>query len=304
MVICFHPGCLGAKPDSLTQCWDVYPKEGDSTYGMVNPYNFWPVFTSEQLGVSIWASILAFLALHVAQVVDYSALLDDICKASPDDPHASANCSSPHWTSDDSGLLRLDGWLYVPDSGDLHLQVMHWKHNHPLSGHPGQSKTLKLIWHDFVWPNLWTDVINYVRSYTSCGHLKSAHHKPYGTLQQLPIPPWPWESISMDFIEWLPLSRQFTAILVVVDHLSKQAIFIPTADKVSSLELALLFIQHVFAKHRVPTHVTSDWSTEFVSWFFHSLGLALDMTLHFISSYHPEANGQTEHVNQTLEQYL
>ena len=121
---------------------------------MVNPHNFQPVFTSEQLGVSLWASILAFPALHVAQVIDYTTLLDNIRKALLDDPHASANRSSPHWTSDDSGLLRLDGQLYVPDSGDLCLQVMCWKHDHPPSGHLGQSKTLKLIWRDFVWPNL------------------------------------------------------------------------------------------------------------------------------------------------------
>ena len=112
------------------------------------------MFTSGQLGVSLWASILAFPAPCVAQVVDYTILLDDIYKALPDDPHASANCSSPCWTSDDSGLLRLDGQLYVLDSGDLCLRVMRWKHNHPLSGHLGQSKTLKLIWHDFIWPNL------------------------------------------------------------------------------------------------------------------------------------------------------
>jgi len=28
MIIRFHPRKLGAKPDSLTRCWDVYPKEG------------------------------------------------------------------------------------------------------------------------------------------------------------------------------------------------------------------------------------------------------------------------------------
>ena len=32
LVICFHPGKLGAKPDALTRQWDVYPKEGDSGY--------------------------------------------------------------------------------------------------------------------------------------------------------------------------------------------------------------------------------------------------------------------------------
>ena len=108
----------------------------------------------------------------------------------------------------------------------------------------------------------------------------------------------------MDFIEQLPQSSGFTAILVVVDRLSKQAIFIPTHDTITSPELAKLFLLHVFSKHRVLTHVTSDHGTEFVSHFFRSLGKALDMCLHFTSGYHPEGDGQTEHSNQTLEQYL
>jgi len=108
----------------------------------------------------------------------------------------------------------------------------------------------------------------------------------------------------MDFIEQLPSSTGFTAILVVVDRLSKQAIFIPTHDTITSPELTKLFLLHVFSKHGVPAHVTSDCGTECVSHFFRSLGKALDMRLHFTSSYHPEGNGQTEQSNQTLEQYL
>jgi len=108
----------------------------------------------------------------------------------------------------------------------------------------------------------------------------------------------------MDFIEQLPSSTSFTAILVVVDQLSKQAIFIPTHDTITSPELAKLFLLHVFSKHGVPTHVTSDHGTKFASHFFRSLGKALDMRLHFTSGYHPEGNGQTERSNQTLKQYL
>jgi len=48
----------------------------------------------------------------------------------------------------------------------------------------------------------------------------------------------------------------------------------------------------------------SNRGSEFVSHFFHSLGTALDMRLHFTSRYHLEANGQVERTNQTLEQYL
>ena len=90
----------------------------------------------------------------------------------------------------------------------------------------------------------------------------------------------------------------------MVDRLSKQAIFIPTHDTITSPELTKLFLLHMFSKHGVPAHVTSDRGTEFVSHFFRSLWKALDMRLHFTSGYHPEGDGQTERSNQTLEQYL
>ena len=72
----------------------------------------------------------------------------------------------------------------------------------------------------------------------------------------------------MDFIEQLPPLLVFTAILMVVDCLSKQVIFIPTDDKINTPELVKLFITHVFSKHGVPSHVTSDCGSEFVSHFF------------------------------------
>jgi len=108
----------------------------------------------------------------------------------------------------------------------------------------------------------------------------------------------------MDFIEKLPSFSGFDTILIIVDRLSKQAIFIPAHDTITSAELARLFMMHVFSKHGIPSYVMSDHGSEFVSHFFYSLGTALDMRLHFTSRYHPEANGQAERTNQTLEQYL
>src|SRR5260370_34274987 len=65
-----------------------------------------------------------------------------------------------------------------------------------------------------------------------------------------------------------------------------------------------MFLTHVFSKHRVPSHVTLDWGTKFISHFFHSLGKLLQMELHFTSGYHPEGDSQTKCINQVLEQYL
>src|SRR3979490_2130590 len=106
----------------------------------------------------------------------------------------------------------------------------------------------------------------------------------------------------MDFIEQLPPSSGFTSILVIVCRLTKQSIFIPTVDMITLAELAKLFVLHVFSKHGVLSHVTSDRGSEFVSHFFRSLGKVLDMRLHFTSGYHPKGDSHTERVNQALEQ--
>jgi hypothetical protein len=98
------------------------------------------------------------------------------------------------------------------------------------------------------------------------------------------------DSIFMDFIKQLLPSLGFTSILVIIDCLSKQGIFIPTVDTITSGQLAELFVLHVFSKHGVPTHCTSDRGSEFVSHFFHSLGVALNMRL-FTSGYHLQSDG-------------
>jgi IS30 family transposase len=108
----------------------------------------------------------------------------------------------------------------------------------------------------------------------------------------------------MDFIEQLPPSNGFTTILVIIDCLSKEAVFIPMMDNATALDVTDTFVTQVFSKHRIPLHVSSDRGSEFTSHFFHSLGSLLRMHLHFTSGHHPSANGQVERINSTLEQYL
>ena len=307
LAICFHPGHLGAKPDALTRRWDVYPKEGDRDYAHVNPHNLKPMFTQEQLTSSLRATILLAPAIRAAVLVDVEQLHKDILAALPTDSVTESHLSdtsNPRWSTDSTRLLCLDDRIYIPDTNDLHLRVLCYKHDHLLAGHFGQNHTLELVHCEYTWPSVHAFIKDYVSSCTSCGRAKTPRHRPYGLLKQLPIPTRPWHSISMDFIEQLPSSDGFTSILVVVDRLSKQGIFIPTYDTITSPELAKLFVAHMFSKHGVPSHVTSNRGSEFISHFFRSLRKALRMTLHFTSGYHPEGDGQTEQTNQTLEQYL
>ena len=69
----------------------------------------------------------------------------------------------------------------------------------------------------------------------------------------------------MDIIEQLPLSNGYTAILVVVDRFSKESVLIPTTDSVTAQDIAGTFVSHVFSKHGIPLHVSSDPGSEFTS---------------------------------------
>ena len=193
--------------------------------------------------------------------MDVERLHTDILSALSSDLTAQTHLSdslNPRWTTDANGFLRLDRCIYVPEADDLRLRILRYKHDHPLSGHFGQSHTLKLIRHDYTWPGVRKYVKDYVKSCTTCARAKTPRHRPYGLLKQLLIPERPWDSISMDFIKQLPSSSGFTAILIVVDRLFKQAIFVPTYDTITSPQLAQLFLLHIFSKHGVPSHVTSD----------------------------------------------
>src|SRR5882724_6607819 len=99
----------------------------------------------------------------------------------------------------------------------------------------------------------------------------------------------------MDFIEGLPFSDGRDTILVVVCHLTKMALFIPTFHDIDAEDLARIFLSQVFAKHGTPTDIISDWGKHFISLFWWSLCQLLGI----------KANLSTaECVNKILEQYL
>ena len=140
--------------------------------------------------------------------------------------------SDPRWTQSANGLLRHNDQIYVLETRNLWLRVLQYKHDHILSGHFSQNKTLASVRHKYTWPRLWNFITEFCKSCTTCMHSKSQRHWPYDLLKQLLIPEQPWNSISMDFIEQLLKLSGYTTILVVVDHLTKQALFIPTHDTI------------------------------------------------------------------------
>ncbi|MBW0555966.1 hypothetical protein O181_095681 [Austropuccinia psidii MF-1] len=145
---------------------------------------------------------------------------------------------------------------------------------------------------------------DYVSSCQQCSRKKNIHHKNFGLLKPFPVPNGPWICLSMDFITQLPLSNSFDSILVIVDRFSKMAVFIPTMSSITSLDLAHLLIKNIFSNHGHPSSIVSDRGPLFVSSFWTNLCQKLKISRDLSTAYHPETDGQTERVNQILEQYL
>jgi transposase InsO family protein len=157
---------------------------------------------------------------------------------------------------------------------------------------------------DFYWPQMRTFIDDYVRTCETCQRTKPPHHKPYGLLSPLPVPPRPWHSVSIDHIVELPPSKGHNAILVAVDRLTKQAHFIPAKDTDTARDVAAQFISNIFRLHGLPHDVVSDRGSRFTSKWWAEVERLLHIQPNLSTAFHPQSDGQTERVNQVLEQYL
>src|SRR5258708_29052098 len=102
----------------------------------------------------------------------------------------------------------------------------------------------------------------------------------------------------------LPDSRGYNTALMVVDCLSKWIHAIPTVTSLDSTGVAQLFLEHIWCRHRLQEEVISDCGPAFVSNFSCNLTTLLGVKLTPSTSYHPQTDGQMEHVNQEIEAYL
>src|SRR5260221_5012975 len=118
------------------------------------------------------------------------------------------------------------------------------------------------------------------------------------------VPDQCWQVISIDMIGELLDLKGYNAVLVVVDHLSKQIHTILTATSLDSAGVAWLFLEHVWHHHGLPEEVISDCGPTFISNFSHELAALLGVKLTPSTSYNPQTDGQMEHMNQEIEAYL
>ena len=232
-------------------------------------------------------------------------IYDEVRIGYGNDPWFQGEQHTANYTLKDGLWWTKEGQLIVPNNKGLRRSLISEMHDTPLYGHGGIAKTTKHVKKDFWWPTIVSDVIEYVKKCPSCQVNKSSSQKPGGLLKPLPIPQDTWQVVTLDFIMSLPRTlRGHTALLVVVDKLSKMTHLIPTTIKVTGEEAARLYVDNVVKLHGVPKAIVSDRDPRFTGNFMTSLTRILGIKQRLSTAFHPQTDGQTERMNRTLEDML
>ena len=111
----------------------------------------------------------------------------------------------------------------------------------------------------------------------------------------------------MDFVTGLPECKLKNTILMVVDRLAKERVYIPCSDKnngTNAKATAKMLLHNVWRRYGLPSSVVSDQGPQFVSAVWKSLCKILRINAKLSTAFHPETNGQSKIANQEMEQHL
>ena len=229
---------------------------------------------------------------------DVSTALETILKNGP----RSIVKGLEEWNLED-GIILHRGQVYVPKNEDLRRDIVKKYHNHVAIGHPGRWKTYELVSRDFWWPGISTFVKNYVDGCSTCQATK-IRPKNQVPLQPNQVPTDVWGVITMDFITDLPNSQGYDSLFVVVDRLSKATIVTPCTKTITAEETSKLYMDNVWRRTGLPRQVISDRGPQFASKVMQEVWNKLGVKSTMSTAFHPQTDGETERVNQELEQYL
>ncbi|GJZ19034.1 putative reverse transcriptase domain-containing protein [Tanacetum coccineum] len=157
------------------------------------------------------------------------------------------------------GTLCFNGRSWLTCFGDLRTVIMHESHKSKYSIHSGSDKMYQDMKKLYWWPNMKANIATYVSKCLTCAKFKAKHQRPSGLLVQPNIPQWKWDNITMDFVTKLPKSSQgYDTIWVIVDRLTKSAIFVPMRETDPIEKLARMYLKEVVTRHGIHTDGQSE----------------------------------------------
>jgi len=293
------PGSKMGKADSLSRRpdWQVGVKKDNEDQKLVKPE---------------WLEVRKMEMVEI--IVDGVDLLEEVRKSKVRDDEVVKVVEEmkktevkmlrdEEWREAD-GIMYKEGKVYVPKDNKLRAEIIRLHYDTPVGGHGGQWKMVELVTQNFWWPGVTKEVKQYVEGCDACQCNKNCTEQPAGKLMPNSIPEKPWTHILADFITKLPLVQGYDSILVVVDRLTKMVHFILTTEKTSIEGLARLFRDNMWKLHGLLESIILDRGPQFAAGLMRELNRMLGIVSKLSMAFHPQTDGQTERVNQELEQYL
>jgi hypothetical protein len=108
----------------------------------------------------------------------------------------------------------------------------------------------------------------------------------------------------MDFITDLLVSNGYDSILTVVDRHSKAVILSPCHKTITAKQTSQILIDNVWKRTGFPLTIILDWGPQFAAQVTQEFWQKLGIKQKLSTTFHPQTDGESEWVNQELEQYL
>ncbi|GBG91271.1 hypothetical protein CBR_g52156 [Chara braunii] len=145
----------------------------------------------------------------------------------------------------------------------------------------------------------------YVETCQVCQRDKPRTQAPLGLLKPLPIPEWPGESLSMDFMDTLVTSKSgMRHIFVIVDRFSKYSRLVAMLETVRTKYVIRMFKENWVRDFGLPKSIISDKDVRFASKLWKAAVAEQGTHLQMTYGNHPEANGQAEQLNRVVQHLL
>ena len=201
-------------------------------------------------------------------------------------------------------LVLKEGKIYMLKEEELRVKIIWLHHNVPAAEYGERWKMTELVTRNYWWPGVTKDIGKYMDGCDMCQRMKNRMEALAGKLMANKVLEKAWTHLTVDFITKLPLVVEKNAILVVCNRLSKMIHFVATTEEIMVEELARLFRDNVWKLHRLPESVISDRGLQFIAELTKELNKMLGIEMRLSMVFHPQIDGQTEQINQELEQYL
>ncbi len=197
--------------------------------------------------------------------------------------------------------------LWMFESNQLKLDIIKEIHDQSASEHSNVRRTCKYLHKWYYWSQAKQSVERYIRNCHICKRFKAIRDKYSDLLNSLFIADRSWTDIIMNFVIELFESKEFNAILMIVDRLTKMHHYIfcmTTEEDINAEKIARLLINHVWKLHELSNIIVSNRESQFISLVWKIVCQILKINIKLSIAFHSEIDDQSEIANQKIKRYL